>query len=299
MQPIEGAVLGKADLFVVASPGPVHADAIAPLAAADGPVLVEKPLCYDAADLDRWIAFAAGRPAGVYACHNYRFKGNVQRMLRHLAAYNPGPLDHVTLEFQSPSVANSSSAWMRDERQSRTLLMDFAIHFLDLACLFATGSGGGGGTNGSPWTIVDVRHALDGAGRTGSITGRLAGPYTVDFHMRQGFAPRRARLRYQFQNYVASLAFFPDTFVPHHADDNPWLHKAESRDSRRQTVRKVADKLTGRDSDPSHAALLAAALSAGTSPEAARAVEPLAVSSLAGFYRTLFDVADRVYGTRA
>jgi predicted dehydrogenase/nucleoside-diphosphate-sugar epimerase len=283
---LAGSSLGSSDLFIVASPGPVHADAIDVLANTSGPILIEKPLCYRTDELDRWKAFAAGRSDGVYVCHNYRLKQNVQRMLQHLAKYNPGQLDHVTVEFQSPPVAANTAAWARDERRARTLLMDYAIHFVDIGCLFA---------GETPWSIADVRHSLNGSGETATITGRLIGNYTLDFHLRQSAGPRRARVRFQFQNYVASLGFFPDTFVAHRADDNPWLHKAESKDSRRQTLRKIADKLTGRDSDLSHARCIGMAIAAGRDATARKVMEPLTIGSLETFYRALLEVAKRVY----
>jgi nucleoside-diphosphate-sugar epimerase/predicted dehydrogenase len=282
---VEGAALPPTSLYVVASPGPAHVLALAPLAGAPGAVLVEKPLCYRTSELEQWLAFAAGREAPTYVCHNYRLKQNVLRMMQHLRDWNPGRLDHVCLEFQSPSAANDSAPWLRDERRARTLLMDYAIHFIDVACMLGNG----------PWQVLDVRHQLDGSGRTGSITARLLGTYTVDLHLRQSFAPRRARLRFGFQNYVASLAFFPDTFVAHHADDNPWLHRAEASDSRRQTIRKVVDKLTGRESDASHALTLAMAGSAGRDAASRDAMRALEVRQLEPFYRAVLQMADLVY----
>lgn len=267
-------------LYIVASPGPAHTAALGALKDAAGPVLVEKPLCYTPQELGRWNQFAASRQAGVYVCHNYRFKQNVVRMLEHLSRYNPGRLDHVSVHFQSPPVSNSSSAWMRNERVARTLLMDFGLHFLDLGCMFAN----------SPWRIDNVRHQLNHLGQTSLIEGHLTANYSVSFLMRQGFAPRRARLLFAFENYSMSLGFFPDTFVAYHADDNPWLYKSEASDSRRKTFAKIIDKLTNRDSDMSHVHAIAAAGSQTSAAECMR------VANLAPFYAAVFEIAQSVYG---
>ena len=104
VEAIEGGVLGKADLLVVASPGPAHGKALDSLSQAQGPVLVEKPLCYTAEELGKWEAFAAGRKWPVTVCHNYRFKENVRRMAGLLRTHNAGSLKHVQVYFQSPPV---------------------------------------------------------------------------------------------------------------------------------------------------------------------------------------------------
>jgi len=269
-------------LVVVASPGPAHVRAIGGLLRATGPVLVEKPLCCTREDLARWVEFARGREAATLVCHNYRFKRNVRRMMAHLARYNPGRLLHVHVAFQSPPVANERAAWLRDERRARTLLLDYGIHFLDVACMFSSGV----------WRAANVSHRLDHAGRTSLIAGDLAGDaYRVSFLLRQGFIPRRARVFFTFQNYGVSLGFFPETFVAHMTDDNPSLHLMEACPSARATAGKIADRLLGRDSDRSHQAVYLAA--DGRDPVLARA---LSVGSLQGFYEGLFDVAEAVYG---
>jgi len=275
---------GPRALFVVASPGPAHVEAVETLAGAEGPVLVEKPLGYSAEELERWRSFARDRRDGVFVCHNYRFKTNVAAMIEHLRRFNPGRLHHVNLEFQSLPVSGDGAAWMRDERRARTLLMDYSLHFLDLATMFAA----------DEWRPREVRHEIDARGNTSLIEGQLESDrYRVGFLLRQGFMPRRARLTYAFQNYLVSLGFFPDTFVPLMSHDNPSLHAKERRASARATRRKVIDKLTGRDSDPSHAAALLAA--GGDDPAGASAI---ALESLAGFYQGLYALAQQVYGER-
>ncbi|HEX8523541.1 MAG TPA: NAD-dependent epimerase/dehydratase family protein [Tepidisphaeraceae bacterium] len=279
VQAIEGATIRQSDLFVVASPGPVHIKAIEPLRPAAGPVLVEKPLCYSENELRQWTDFAASRPQPIYACHNYRYKKNVARMLSLMEQHNAGRLRHIAVHFQSPPVSNDSAAWLRDERRARTLLMDYSLHFLDLACMFGRGG----------WKVEHVRHTINSLNQTDVIEGSLTANYSVSFLLTQGFQPRRARVMYSFQNYIVSLGFFPDTFAVYMADDNPWLYKQEARESRRATLGKIADKILNRDSDDSHARVIGSTMSSDASAGS------LQVQQVAPFYRALFEIGQRVY----
>jgi nucleoside-diphosphate-sugar epimerase len=280
VEAIEGAELGKADLFVVASPGPAHVKSIDSLASAQGPVLIEKPLCYTPAELERFKTFAANRSTPVYVCHNYRYKSNVAQMIEFLTRYNPGQLRHASVDFQSPPVAADSAAWMRNERRARTFLLDYSLHFMDLATMFST----------DPWSMQGVRHTLNPSGETNLIEGRLTGPYSVSFLLRQGFAPRRARVIFDFQNYSIILRFFPDTFVPYLSDDNASLYKLEAKASRRATLTKIADKIRNRDSDLSHASVIAAAATGGQN------LDNITIPNLTSFYSVLFEIEQAVYG---
>lgn len=284
--PIDSPAVEPSDLMIVASPGPLHAAAMPLLATRpDTPALIEKPLCYHAGELDQWLAFAAARPAPVYVCHNYRFKDNVRRLLTHVATFNPGRLLRVDVQFQSPSITKEWRTWTKDERRARTLLMDYSVHLLDIACMFDTEGA---------WSLARSRYDRDGNGHTSLIDGEFEGPaYRVGFMLRQGFLPRRTRLTFQFQNYTCVIGFAPDTFVAHMADDNGGLHKAEAAAAGRAMRTKVIDKLTKRESDLSHDRLISAA---ATSDPAA---EHVRVPHVAGFYRALFQLAEAVYGPPA
>jgi len=275
--------LEASDLFVVASPGPVHTDAIPSLQSANGPVVVEKPLCYTHADLEKWETFAAARGPGVYVCHNLRFKRNVLAMGSFLNRYNPGRLHHVDVLYQIPPLSTAAPQWARNERQARTLLMDSSIHLLDLACMFEEGE----------WEITNVRHRLNGQGQTSLIEGQLTSEnYSVNYLLRQDVAPKRIRMLYVFQNYSVSIGFSPDTFVVQMADDNPWLYVQEAFYATKTTGRRIVDRLTGRNSDDSHASMFAAAVKGEDDY-----IQRLTVRSLAPFYRMMFQIGEQVYGT--
>jgi len=236
IQALDDTPLPAADLYVVATPGRAHIQAIKVLEKAPpATVLIEKPLCYSREELARWIEFANSRSHPVLACHNYRFKKNVAAMLDHLRQYNPGKLLHVDLLYQSPPVGKHYPAWRRAEREAQTLLMEYSLHYLDVACMFHSGT----------WEMPQIRHSLNPAGETSLIQGLLSSEaYTVSFICRQAISPRRAKLLFTFQNYNIDLGFFPDTFVPYMAPDSPLLYTLEQNASALSTGRKILDKLT-------------------------------------------------------
>jgi predicted dehydrogenase/nucleoside-diphosphate-sugar epimerase len=244
IQTISKDQIDSSDLFVVATPGPAHIEALDILKKKKGKILLEKPLCYTLGELKQWEDFNKEHFSRVFVCHNYRFKKNVQSMLAHISTYNPGKLRNVSLIFQSQAVSKDDAVWLRKERQAHTLLIDYALHFLDLACMFGDG----------PWTVDNVHYELNTLGQTSLIDGRIScNTYLVNFLLRQGFMPRKAHLIFTFQNYSVNLRFFPDTFAAHMANDNSWMHKMEARRLRSSTGRKVVDKLFSKDSDLSHA----------------------------------------------
>jgi predicted dehydrogenase len=275
--------LSPAQLLVVATPGPAHILGLPTAARVAERVLIEKPVGYTADDIARWREWSAtsGRP--VYACHNYRLKANVRQMMAHLARYNPGPILHATLVFHSSPVCNDGAPWMRNERAARTLLFDYSVHCLDLATLFGQGA----------WRVERVEHRINARGETAQITASVrCDNYSVDLVLRQGCVPRKAHVRFEFQNYSTSIHFFPDTFTAHMGADNFGLYWSEGWSLFKGTLAKIADKLTGKDRDDSHVWAYRGALGhpIGASLELGR---------LQAFYDLLFELERRVYGEKS
>jgi nucleoside-diphosphate-sugar epimerase len=280
---IENAKLEPADLHVVCTPGPVHNRAIGLLRDVPGPILIEKPLCYTLPEFEEWAAFAAGRKDPVYVLHNYRLKANVSKFLEHIKKFNPGKLHQVDLQFQSPSVTKDIP-WRRDERRARTLLMDYSLHFLDLAMMFHPPEAGA-------WNLLHSRHEINRAGQTSLIQGQFqSSTCGVTFSMRQGFFPRRCKIFYTFENYSIALGFFPDTFTPYQTFESWGIYQREAWDNFSKTIRKVVDKLTNKDSDVSHPLSYCAAMGDQ------KLAPSLTIRTLEPFYRGVFDLAQRVYG---
>ena len=279
IEKISSEPLKLAGLYVVASPGPAHIQAIAPLSTVQSPILVEKPLAYNASELEAWKTFADGRKHKVVVCHNYRYKKNVLAMIKHLSQFNPGPIKHVDLWFQSPPVSNESAAWLKDERASRTLLYDYSIHFLDVATMFCT----------SRWSLDSVRHELNARGETSLIQGQASSSeYSVAFLLRQGALPRRSRIRFVFQNYDVTLGFFPETFAYSMSNESPYLDRKNAGRLGVAIRQKVIEKIRRTDSDTSHSDVMSETLSTSSSSQ-------ISVENLYEFYQLLFRIGDRVY----
>lgn len=272
--------IASSDLFVVATPGPVHHLALEQVREHQGDVLIEKPLCYNKEEFSDWKSLQSnGRK--VYACHNYRFKKNVLAMQEHLRKYNPGRLISVNVDLQTPPVCEDGALWMRKERQARTLLMDYSLHYLDIACMYGQGD----------WTINSLHHDINTRGETANIRGDISAEnYSVSFSLRQGFIPRKHQIIFNFQNYSLNLRFFPDVMVAHMANDYDWVHRMEARKLAQGIRSKVVDKVLGRDSDLSHPRVYQAALTKENA-------EQLRLDTLEPFYKLLFEVSDRVYGS--
>lgn len=270
----------SSDLFVVATPGPVHIQAITLLKDAKGPVMVEKPIAYNNEELSRWIEFAACRSDPVYVCHDHRYKKNILEMMTFMKKNNPGKLHNVSVVFQTTPVNRETIPWIRNERKARTLLMDYGVHFIDLACMFGYGEP----------RLIDCRYQLNGQGETCLIEANAAfDNYTINMLLRQGINQRRTRLIYTFENYSITIGFAPDIFVPHMADENFGLSLIEAKASLGATLGKVTDRLLSRESETSHAHALQAALTASKD-------QPLEVNRLVPTYKLLFQISRSVYG---
>jgi nucleoside-diphosphate-sugar epimerase len=269
----------NSDLYVVATPGPVHDQAIPLLEKTSSAIIVEKPLAYGLESLNRWMQFAERRSASIVVCHNYRFKKNVELMWECIRNYNPGPIRSVDIWFQSPPVANESAPWLKHERLARTLLFDYGIHFLDVACMLST----------DKWTIDSVRYDLNRKGETSLIQGQISCPsYSVSLLLRQGAFPRRSQIRYVFQNYDITLDFFPETFSSSMSPRSPYLLRQNASRLRKEIFNKVLERFLKQDYDTSHAQVYRQALSNSD-------MKLIEIRQLENFYRMLYELGDRVY----
>lgn len=279
---IEESPVESADLTVICTPGNKHTEAIAKLQTVKGPVLVEKPLCYNNEELEQWLKFSLQREDPVMVCHTTRYKPNVLEMLAHLRKYNAGKLHHVSAIFQSGPVNKDSAAWLRNEFDSRTLLLDYGIHRVDLMSMFGKGE----------FRLEYCRYEKNQQGETSLIEGMVRFEnHTISFLFRQGLNQRKDRFVFTFQNYSVSLGFYPDTFVPQIADDNFGLSWLETWKALGGTVLKVRDILRNESSDRAHAHAIQAAISR-------QAGHQLSVEKLVPIYELLFEIRRAVYGNR-
>lgn len=243
-------------------------------------LLFEKPFAIGPQQFDEIRQACGGR--SVFVIHNYRFKENVQRALQYLATYNPGTLYETRLHFDSPSVDLDGAVWMRNERRARTLLIEYGLHFLDLAWLLADGDG----------QIKDLQVTKNLKGQTMCVQGTMGfANHSSRFLLRQGARQRRCQIEMIFQNYSILLRFFPDTFGVVHgehtfADDLRMGYRGAV-----MTGKKVAEKLGLIAIEPSHERVIGGFLGLYGKQN----VAGLSLATLKPFYNRLFRLAEAVY----
>jgi len=271
----------RARIAVLATPPASRLAAIGALPPRLERLLCEKPFALTADAWGELEQALGGRQ--VHVIHNYRFKRNVAAWLAGMAARTSGRLKTVNLHFDSPAVELDGAAWLRDERQARTLLMDYGLHFVDLACLLSAGA-------------MTVRHCAvsrDERGRTESIDAFLEfGNHSARLFLRQGVRQRRCQLEFVFQNCSHYLRFFPDSTHCVMGTRTPGDDLRALGADVAAAGRKLGAKATGRVEDRSHEAVLAAFTGLGD-PDL---LDPLRLDRIRGFYHHLFALSDLVYG---
>jgi len=273
----------RATKAVITTPVGPRIGLLSQLPSAINEVLFEKPFAISESQFSE-LSTALDGKAG-YVIHNYRFKPNVQWAWRYLAKHNPGELLETRLHFDSPAVDLDKAAWMRDERQARTLLLDYAIHFLDLAWLLAEG----------PAEIkhLQVRQNLKGQTAAVSATVKFAN-HISHILLRQGARQRRCQLDFAFSNYTLVLRFFPDTAVVIHGQHSFADDFRLSAQGLVAMGRKISEKLGLTNLEPSHQYLLGSFLGYYRREN----IEDLSLHSLRPFYSRLFALAEPVYNAR-
>src|SRR5205807_4131339 len=93
---------------------------------------------------------------------NYRLRPAAVGLWRFLSAHDVGSPVSIRVVFHSRRIVLESARWMHEERCHRTLLLEMAIHVIDLACLV-------GGPLVELHRLSTVRRP--GAGSTVSVRG--------------------------------------------------------------------------------------------------------------------------------
>ena len=120
------------DALVIASPNHLHVRQLQEVAARRPlPVLVEKPLYTDEADLPALREITQGYPAPVWVAMEYRYMPPVQKF-RDLAAAATGGIRMLTIrEHRFPFLAKVGD-WNRFNRNTGGTLVEKCCHFFDL-----------------------------------------------------------------------------------------------------------------------------------------------------------------------
>ena len=132
-----------ADLLVLATPTPTHADlATVALARTAARVLVEKPLVHDLAALDGLAALAGGVDLGrVAVAHHFAFSPEVRWAAGQIEAHPGwGPITAVTTAFHDPYLllgAHAFDSYVSSWMDSGINQLSMLTRFVDLSALTA------------------------------------------------------------------------------------------------------------------------------------------------------------------
>ncbi len=270
-----------AEHAIVATPAYTRRELLQSLPRQVRRLLCEKPAALTRADFAALEEGSGGRE--VFVMHNYRYKDNAIRFLQSLARRNAGELRTVRLQFDSPPIDFDSAAWMRDDARARALLMDYGLHFVDLAWWFSR----------EPMASQHCAVRRNARGQVESIEVFAAfANHTTHLFLRHGARQRQCRIEFVFQNCTHVLSFFPDTF------DTLMAQHTFADDTRAAwqggwaTAGKVAEKLGLTAGDASHERVLRGFLDA----RSGGGIEELSLPALAPFYRNVLTVADGIYG---
>ena len=190
---------------VIATPGASHA--ALGLAALDrgASVLLEKPAALDRAEFSALDAasLVAGRPVSVF--HNYRLRPNTLRLWRWLAAHDVGALVAADVTFHAAPLTGERARWMMEEKRHRVLVLEQAIHFIDIACTIG----------GALEELEHVAVTDDSYGRA-TIAVRAAGRLSDGADLRLDLdlsgTARRAQVALEFERAACVLDFYPEGF---------------------------------------------------------------------------------------
>jgi predicted dehydrogenase/nucleoside-diphosphate-sugar epimerase len=273
----------KGSLAVVTTPVGPRAELLSQLPPGITEVLFEKPFAINTAQFSSLAAALGQRTA--YVVHNYRFKPNVEWALQYLASHNPGQIYETRLHFDSPAVDSDKAAWMRDERKARTLLIDYAIHFLDLAWLLSEGEA----------KIQALEVARNLKQQTASIRARVKFANCDScLLIRQGARQRRCQIEFVFSNYTLVLRFFPDAAVVFHGQSTFCDDFRLGMQGLAGVAKKVAEKIRILPAEPSHQKILGSFIGRYRRDQ----IAALSLENLRPFYSRLFALAEPVYGER-
>lgn len=190
---------------VVASPGFTHDNVALEALGRGASVLLEKPAVLTSeAYLDLCeLGKARSRPITVF--HNYRLRPGSRALWRFLVEHDPGRLLHAQLEFHSPRLERERARWMREEKRHRILLMELAVHLIDLVCVV-----GGELTEVLDLSAVDDRRS----GNTLTVSAATLSEQgaRVDLKLDLSGIAARSQIVFSFERTTCVLDFFPDGF---------------------------------------------------------------------------------------
>lgn len=120
------------DAYVVVSPNDTHHDILLDLAAANKPVLCEKPLCTSVADCREVISRFENVAAPVWVAMEYRYMPPVQRLLEEVKKGTAGRARMMSIREHRFPFLPKVGDWNRFNSRTGGTLVEKCCHFWDL-----------------------------------------------------------------------------------------------------------------------------------------------------------------------
>jgi 2-alkyl-3-oxoalkanoate reductase len=190
---------------VLATPGSTHHSLARELLERGVPLLVEKPVALTGDDFGELRTLAERSDLPVTVFHNYRLRPASLALWSFLRLHDVGRLVKAELVFHSRRLSQEAQRWLHEEKRNRSLVMELALHFLDLAFV-----AGGPLESLDHFSVVDRETARSTVSLTGTARLERCDELRFDLDL-SGTAPR-TRLTLELERAACVLDFFPDGF---------------------------------------------------------------------------------------
>jgi nucleoside-diphosphate-sugar epimerase/predicted dehydrogenase len=190
---------------VVATPGLSHHNLALEFLGRGASLLLEKPAVLAREQFVELCELAARVDRPVTVFHNHRLRAGALALWRFLIEHDVGGLVQAQVIFHSPRLETERARWLREEKRHRALIMELAIHFLDI--VFAVG---GELRELRDLSVVDDRkHEV-----TFSVVGvgKLESGAELHLDLSVSGHAQRSQVTLEFERATCVVDFFPDGF---------------------------------------------------------------------------------------
>ena len=124
-----------ADAIVIVSPNHTHCELLCQLLPLETPILIEKPLCTTAEDLQRVESLMQQRSAPVWVAMEYRYMPPTAKFIADIASGRIGQLQMLSIREHRYPFLEKVSDWNRFSEKTGGTMVEKCCHYFDLMCL--------------------------------------------------------------------------------------------------------------------------------------------------------------------
>lgn len=124
----------RLNFVVVSTPGPTHVRISKRILKRGMNVICEKPIAYSINDIEELKNLSMKYNCEFCCIHNYREKSNTREAISLFGDNGDDKVDHINFRWRGIPLENQYSEWLKNERDNKLILFDFAYHFIDIIC---------------------------------------------------------------------------------------------------------------------------------------------------------------------